>query len=266
MSRTETLNRRSWSRRDAATRYHSDGWSDPGERAAVGHIAGEMAGKRILDIGVGGGRTVPLLTAISDDYTAIDFTPELAAVCKKRHPGRRVELMDARDMAALADASFDLAVFSYNGIDAASFADRARILAEVHRVLRPGGIFLFATHNRSAIGTGEKPWSWYRLTFNPLRFAVRTALLGGDLLRYLPNYLRNRRHNRHFDGYSTLVAATHHFSMVVLYIDLDLQRRLLGQAGFEVEAIYGSESGERVVDGTDTGKIWWFHLVARKRG
>ena len=71
----DEVNRQAWS--EAGTlrwfaRY--EGWSDPGERAAVELLAQEFEGLPILDIGVGAGRTTPMLRAISDDYRAIDFS------------------------------------------------------------------------------------------------------------------------------------------------------------------------------------------------
>jgi SAM-dependent methyltransferase len=252
----ETTNRRAWASQDAVDRYCSEGWTDPGERAAVGRLAGEMAGKRILDIGVGEGRTIPMLTAISEDYLGVDYTARLLEGCRARHPGRRLEQMDARDMAVLDDASFDWVVFSYNGIDATGFEDRARVFAEVNRVLRPGGVFLFSTHNRGSDACGEKPWSWFQFTVNPLRLMSRGAKLAIGLTRDLPNYLRNRRHNEHHEGWSTLV---------ITYIDLDLQQSLLAAAGFNPEATYGSETEAELTPGSNVRHIAWFHVVARKR-
>jgi Methyltransferase domain len=65
---------------------------------------------------MGGGRTVPFLTRISADYTAVDYTPELVETCRLNHPGVRVHHMDARNMATFADNTFALVTFSFNGI------------------------------------------------------------------------------------------------------------------------------------------------------
>ena len=54
---------------------------------------------------------------------------------------------DARDLSAFADESFDFVLFSYNGLDCVGHADRLQVLAEVHRVVRPGGVFMFSSHN-----------------------------------------------------------------------------------------------------------------------
>ena len=77
----------------------------------------------MLDVGVGGGRTVPLLSRRRASYVGIDFVPELVTAASKRFPDADIRIGDARHL-DFPDASFDLAVFSINGIDAISHSDR----------------------------------------------------------------------------------------------------------------------------------------------
>jgi len=69
--RMDSINRRTW--RDSSTiRWFRrlEGWTDEGERAAFELVSVEAKDQPILDLGVGGGRTTPLLRSISRDYTA----------------------------------------------------------------------------------------------------------------------------------------------------------------------------------------------------
>src|SRR5579883_1169386 len=95
----DAINRRTWKTRNVLRRYRRlEGYIDPGERAAIESLAVECRDKPILDIGVGCGRTTPLLRAISSDYVGVDYTRELLEVAAQKHPRVRYQFMDARDM------------------------------------------------------------------------------------------------------------------------------------------------------------------------
>jgi SAM-dependent methyltransferase len=102
---------------------------------------------RILDLGCGAGRTTVGLESRGYDVEAIDLSQDLVEEAQQRVTRSRVHLMDARHL-AFSDNSFDAALFSFNGLDCVyPTAERLRVLAEVHRVLRPGGIFYYSGHN-----------------------------------------------------------------------------------------------------------------------
>jgi len=72
--------------------------------------------------------------------------------CRQQHPGGDVRLGDAAELGDFADASFDLVVFSYNGIDYLHpEAKRDRCLAEIARVLADDGVVIVSTHNARAL-------------------------------------------------------------------------------------------------------------------
>lgn len=116
---------------------------------------------RILDFGAGIGNSLPhLQRAFPDaDVTCLDVSRESLAQCSKRaiRPARMLPY-DGMHIPS-EDDSFDL-VFTacvFHHIDA---GDHLRLLAEIRRVLAPGGRFVLFEHN---------PW-------NPLtQHAVRTC-------------------------------------------------------------------------------------------
>lgn len=105
-------------------------------------------GSRILDIGVGGGRTTPWLVTRAHSYLGIDYAPAMVDTCIRKFPQLRFEQMDATDLSAISSASMDVVVFSFNGIDYIHpYENRKKCLCEVNRILAPGGLFIFSEHN-----------------------------------------------------------------------------------------------------------------------
>jgi SAM-dependent methyltransferase len=262
----DAINRRTWKTRNVLRQYRNlEGYVDAGECVATEYITAECRGKPILDIGVGCGRTTSLLRAISADYIGVDYTRELLEVAARKNPQVRYEFMDARDMRAFADGSFYFVNFSFNAIDAVDYEDRLRILREVHRVLQPGGLFLFSGHNATGPGARE------RLQTLLPRFSVNPARLGWRIARFvasLPTIIQNRhRYSRlrsERDGYVVSNAAAHNFGLVLLYTTLSEQKRQLALTGFQTEVVFDSEEGRAVSDRDDLSQVRWLHYVARK--
>ncbi|TVQ45561.1 MAG: 3-demethylubiquinone-9 3-O-methyltransferase [Gammaproteobacteria bacterium] len=123
-------------------------------------------GKAVLDLGCAGGFMAEALHARGAAVTGID-PAEQAIAAARAHAGDRAIRYDVGVGEALPypDASFD-AVVCVDVLEHVS--DLAQVLAEVARVLRPGGLFLFDTINR-----------------NPLS-RLATITVAEDLLRLLP--------------------------------------------------------------------------------
>lgn len=107
-----------------------------------------VAGERVLDLGVGAGRTTPWLSARAGAYVGLDLSEGMVSWCSRRFPGAGFVQGDATDLRRFDDGAFDVVVFSFNGIDCIpDEAGRQRCLAECRRVLAPGGRVIFSSHN-----------------------------------------------------------------------------------------------------------------------
>lgn len=101
---------------------------------------------RVLDLGCGAGFLANYLAARGHDVTGIDTTAENLAVARA-HGTARYEIADACSL-PYADASFDVVC----AMDLIEHVEQPeRLVAEVGRVLRPGGMFFFHTFNRTQI-------------------------------------------------------------------------------------------------------------------
>lgn len=104
---------------------------------------------KILDIGTGWGTSSLLLESLDCDVTAIDISTTSIKGARKNHElfGKgTVELiqMDAEKL-NFADATFDY-VYSWGVIHHTNCTENA--LAEIHRVLKPGGKGMIMVYNR----------------------------------------------------------------------------------------------------------------------
>ena len=110
--------------------------------------AGSLAGRRILEVGCGGAQCSRWLAAEGAEVVGLDLSAEQLRWSAELdlRTGTHVPVVqaDAEDL-PFADASFDLACSAYGGVPFVS--DPGRVMAEVARVLRPGGRWVFSvTH------------------------------------------------------------------------------------------------------------------------
>lgn len=240
---------------------------DAGERAALLSVRADVRGTPILDVGVGGGRTTWPLRLLSDDYVAVDAAPTMVALFRRRFPDVDVRLGDARDLRDFADDTFGLAMFSNNGLDAVDHDDRARVLAELARVVRPGGVVLYSTHNLHGPSFDERPWRPQPpepSTSGPS--AVRSvAQLAWRSVRdpgMYASFARNRHPERH-EGWAMGALRAHGFRLVVHFVAADHIEHEVRAAGLEPAGVF-TFGGRRVdLRGPETG-THYFHVVARK--
>jgi SAM-dependent methyltransferase len=157
--------------------------------SAYAHLTGLMADEellverylpahaRVLDLGVGTGRTAPALAARSASYVGIDYAEHMVAVARARHPGLDLRVGDATHLVDFRHRSFDAVVFSYNGLDYLHPDEaRSRALREIRRVLVPGGVLLLARHNpRAVLARPAASGTWPRRTAGAAYSSLRRS-------------------------------------------------------------------------------------------
>jgi SAM-dependent methyltransferase len=259
---------------EVADEYAVEGWSDPGELGALTYIADRVRGVPVLDIGIGGGRTVALLRLLSGDYLGIDYMPEFVELARARHPGERFEVADARDLKDVADASMGLVVFSLNGIDAVGHEDRQLVLASVRRVLQPGGTFLLTTLNKDNPMFGANPGnaperSWLEGSLRPAP-PEPEPVVGAEppaddsLFVAIKNWRRLRKETRDEGDWGLAPFAAHQFAFLAHFITRHGAVDELDWHGFDVDAVFSCESA-RALGSEEPAAGMWMQFVARKR-
>ena len=116
----------------------------------------------VLDIGCGAGRTTfGLYDEGYRDITGYDLSTSMIEAARRIARERDAPVpFEVGDAASLpyADASFDGALFSNQGFMCIPGGERRlKAMREVRRVIRPGGHFIFSTHDRG-IARWERFW------------------------------------------------------------------------------------------------------------
>jgi SAM-dependent methyltransferase len=142
---------RVFERPDVVAHYARSCELQPPEAALFECLKPELAGMDVLDLGVGAGLTALHFAPASRSYLGVDYSPEMIEECRRRLPGVRFLVGDVRSMDFAADASFDLVLFSYNGVDHLTGPQRAQFFLDVRRTLRPRGMLILSSHNTNFI-------------------------------------------------------------------------------------------------------------------
>lgn len=139
---------------------------------------------RILDVGCGAGRTTLAMDKLGfHTVLGIDLNPAMIEAARALAPTLKFRIGDATDLAS-QDNRFDAVLFSFNGImTIPERKNRLQAFREIHRVLRPDGVFIFTTHDREADSKFHDFWQeevsrWIEREQDPRLFEM------GDLVSY----------------------------------------------------------------------------------
>ncbi len=179
----KTENQKTYASASIVRYYELINQLQPAEQLIFDRLSHRLPTMKVLDLGVGAGRTTQYLADRTAEYIGIDSSPEMIEACQTRFPDRCFQVCDARDLACFETGYFDFVLFSFNGIDYVDHDDRLKILQEIHRVSKPGAIFCFSSHNLQSFENTFKPqWSW-----NPIATYTNLVMLG--ILRVLNSEL-----------------------------------------------------------------------------
>jgi ubiquinone/menaquinone biosynthesis C-methylase UbiE len=129
--------------------------------AAV-RLAGCEAGADVLDVPCGFGRHSIPLVAAGRRVVGVDRSQTLLDEARRRAGGERWPKLVRADYRELpfADASFDAALNLFTSLGYLGDEQDERALAEIGRVLRPGGRLVIETMHRDLLVTGWREQDW----------------------------------------------------------------------------------------------------------
>jgi SAM-dependent methyltransferase len=230
----DAINRRVYHARSVVRSYTRDGLDRAETMALLAHQPA-FAGGRVLDLGIGTGRTTRFIAPLAGRYLGVDYSPVMVEHVRRELPHVDCRIADMRDLGDLDRGSFDCVFGFCNLLDAVSHEDRLVVLAEVRRVLRLDGLFMFSAHNRRYRHAESGP-SLAR-SLNPITQLMHVA----KLARRLNNHWRVRRHRRFESGYALLNDVGHDYAVLHYYIDRATQQHQLEEAGYTLVAAYARD-------------------------
>jgi SAM-dependent methyltransferase len=222
---------------------------------------------KMLDIGVGAGRTTMYFAPLTKRYIGVDYSEKMIEICQQKYQGSpkklSFEVADARSLKSFESNYFDLVLFSFNGIDYMSHQDRLTALREISRVTKNGGFFCFSTHN---LNIAFKLCT-FRLSKNPVKLFMEARRL--ILMRLINKKswkaLRKRVGRQ---KYMIFNDGAHNFRLKTYYVTPTEQIKQLTELNFSGIKIYGLLDGREIKNDYNlTGLMdgWVYYLATTSK-
>jgi SAM-dependent methyltransferase len=226
------------------------------------HLAG-----RVIEVGCGAGRVLGYLVALGGEVQGIDLSPAMVDYCRQAYPQADVRVGDVAALAQTLPGPFDAIVAASNLLDVFDDARRQSVLADLGRLLTPGGVLIFSSHNLAELERRPAPGRRRGLVGRGADILLRhTPLELASTVARLPARLRNRRRLAPLQssgaGYAIVNDETFDYGLLHYYVQRDAQERQLRQAGLELIECLDPE-GRPVPAGTD-GAGPWLHYVSQQ--
>lgn len=239
------------------------------EEVILENMRARLPCMRMLDIGIGGGRTTCHFAELAKEYIGIDFDDHMIQSCKKRFSDapKKVSFVtcDVRAMSIFEDGYFDFILFSFNGLDYLGHDDRGKALREIRRVGKKGEYFFFSAHNLNCID--DDPFR-LAISRNPIK-------LSKSLWKYFLVRIRNDNPKKlKSQEYAVINDGMYHkrLKWVILsfwkrlgyfyYIKPEAQIKQLENSGFKNIKVYSLQGGE-ITDMPElrtTADLWLYYL------
>jgi ubiquinone/menaquinone biosynthesis C-methylase UbiE len=227
------------------------------EQTIVNLLRDQLPHMRMLDLGIGGGRTTVHFEPLVYEYLGSDYAENMVDACIKRFPNvgerTRFEVIDATNMAGVPNGYYDLVLFSFNSIDCVAPEDRDKVFQEALRVGKPGGYFVFSSHNLRYLRTMYR-LKWYKRLNELLYQFYRTAML--IYYNGLPG-----KYDR--ADYAVIRNGIEHFSLNIHYIKPELQVKHLEKMGFKSIRAFSYKTGAEIAPAqlnTLRNDAWVYYL------
>ncbi|WP_169542189.1 class I SAM-dependent methyltransferase [Solirubrobacter soli] len=147
-----------------------------GDALAVARLAGVEPGADVIDVPCGYGRHTIALARAGYRVVGVDRSQTLLDEARRRAGHERWPKLIRADYRELPmpDASFDAAFNLYTSLGYLGDEEDTKVLAQIRRVLRPGGKLVLETMHRDRLVTGWQEKDWLLMGEGRLHLQQRT--------------------------------------------------------------------------------------------
>lgn len=259
MEQINISNQKTYESEDIVKSYFLEYKLQKPEETILNVLKDRLKDMRMLDIGIGGGRTTAHFAPLVRQYIGIDYSKNMIEACKKKFPELAekgcFKICDARDMMIFENNHFDFILFSFNGIDYITHEDRLKTLKEIRRVSKKGGYFCFSSHNLNTSLDFT-----FKMTLNPIKLTYRVCSY--LLFRFLT---RNFEKLQKTTNYLIINDGAHRFRSKTYYIKPEEQINQLAVLGFRDIRVYSLSDGNEIKNKSllNTLKDSWLYYLCR---
>ena len=129
-----------------------------------------VTGKRVVDIACGSGYGSAMMAKQAIQVTGIDISEEAIEYCQKNYqlPNLNYLVGNVAEI-PLTDSSVDVVV-SFETLEHVDEADQIRFMAEIRRILVPGGLLIVSTPNKDVYDErGDNEFHKHELSFDEFK-------------------------------------------------------------------------------------------------
>lgn len=258
-------NRVTWEAEDVVSVYSDMNALQRPEVTILRDFRDKLKDEKMLDIGVGGGRTTYHFARVAKEYIGIDYSISMIESCRNRlssfPKNVSFEVCDVRDMGMFEDNFFGLTLFSFNGVDYVSHEDRLLAFQEMKRVTKRGGLVCFSTHNLQSL-TGRPLLVW---TANPAKLMWRILNYFCSLRNKKLKKFRSKSFKKLVENNKYVIVNNDYLGgrVITYYIKPEEQLKQLTDCGFSNIRIYSLNSGKEIINKSKIDRIrdgWLYYI------
>ncbi len=241
-------NKEAYNSEKVAKNYSEKLFLFKGENHLIEKFKNNSNNGKMLDVGIGTGRTTYFFAKYFNEYVGIDYAAQMIKIAKEKFKNKNncsFYELDATNMSIFNDNEFDFVFFSFNGLDCVSLEKRIKILKEIKRVAKKGAIFSYSTHNIFNIPKLFK----FRMPRNPLN-------LMAEIKRYKKiNTINENPESLIKKDFDIITDGDINFTVQYYYCNINYEINTIKKLAFNPFEFYSLKTGEKYNENTKWDNI-----------